>query len=84
MLYLLRPRLHGQEAFGAWKPPYDKVFGFVINAVSEAQARKIADKEGGDENRHGDAPWLDPSQSTCIELGTIQKTGVIIMDSNAG
>lgn len=54
-LYLLRPR---DEHHGPWEPWFDKVFGFVVRADTEAEARAVADTHGGDENDEGH-PWLD-------------------------
>ncbi len=66
-LWVLRPKGDDQPA---WDPWYDKVFGFVIRATSELAARTLADMGGGPENSEqlGNRPWLDPAQSTCLEL----------------
>ncbi len=66
-LFILRPiRKDGVE--DAWTPWYDKAFGFIVRTDTEEKARTLADDMAGDENRDGDHPWLDPSQSTCEEL----------------
>lgn len=75
-LWLLRPR-EGQAAWERW---YDKAFGFVVRAKTEAEARKLAGENCGDE---GDACWLDSAQSTCEELTRKGKSCVIIQDFHA-
>lgn len=80
-LWLLQP-INGEDEVGAWKPWYDKAFGFVVRACSEEDARNIADDNAGAENgwnnkRH---PWLDANQSICTELTTEGDVGVIMRD----
>lgn len=81
-LYLLRPI----EGHPAWKPWYDKAFGFVIRAESAEQARAIAagpsttgdwDDTPGDE---GSEAWLSPTSSTCELLSKFGRAGVIMRD----
>jgi hypothetical protein len=48
-----------------WVPWYDKCFGMVVRAATEPEARRWASMYGGDE---GEEPWLNPSDSTCVEL----------------
>ena len=84
-IWVLRPI---PENSGAWEPWYDKAFGFVGSAPDKQTARKIANKNGGDEigrinskvYRTGGDPWLDPEQSTCEELVTSDKAEVILRD----
>ena len=84
-LFLLRP-VDGNDK--AWDPWYDKVFGFVVRADNEKQARALANAQGGDEcgpvrqsvYRMGGDPWLDPDQSTCEELTAHGEAGVILRD----
>ena len=68
-LWLLKPI---DESSGPWKQWYDKVFGFVVRADDEADAREFASLEAGDENpapgRPDGSPWLDPSLTSCVEL----------------
>lgn len=83
-LWLLLPGNNGI----AWSPWYDKAFGFVVRAETEDEARKLANANGGDETgpitehvyRTGGDPWLDPSQSTCVELTPEGEAGVILRD----
>lgn len=76
-IYILRPLENINP--DPWEPWYDKAFGFVVEANSPTEARKLASEEGGDENRNS-KPWLDPSQSTCKELKPSGKSEVIIVD----
>jgi len=76
------------EGENPWSPWYDKAFGFIIRAENEEEARKIANKNGGDEvgkishkvYRTGGDPWLDANFSECIELSTDGEKGVIMRD----
>ncbi len=69
-LYLLKP-------IKPWEPWYDKVFGFVIRAEGEAEARWIASKKHGDEGRE---VWLDPLQTSCVNLEESLDKGLILRD----
>lgn len=80
-LWLLKAR----EQTNAWKPWYDKAFGFVVRAETEDQARAFAQKEGGDEVRDYRAgkevpAWTDPNLSTCEELIAAGEPGVVLRD----
>ena len=71
-LWLLEP-VENLETSGLedpWEPWYDKVFGIIVAAYTEEQARHLAQKTGGNEVRElkGIRPWLDIRYSTCIEL----------------
>lgn len=89
-LWLLEPIGDGDEDYKdtPWEIWYDSVFGFVIRAETEQEARQIADSQAGDENKRwlpGGAqttihPWLDPEQSTCVELLPDGEPGVILRD----
>lgn len=61
----------------AWKPWYDKSFGFVVVAETEERARIVASDKHGDE---GIVPWLDTTQSSCTELIAGDKEKVILRD----
>ena len=81
-LWLLRP-IEGLKN-SPWEPWYDKAFGFVVRAETEAEARRYADEDGGEETeryqqvqRH---PWLDAALSTCVELLPEGESGVVIQD----
>lgn len=90
-LYLLRP-IETDKPTNPWKPWYDKAFGFVIRAESEAAARRIADSRAGDENcpvdRKGTCrdgvkdrhPWLSRQYSTCVVLSIEGPEEEIIRD----
>lgn len=76
------------EGENPWSPWYDKVFGFVVRAENEEEARKLANEEGRNENcdirhtvnRTGGKPWLDSNFSECVELTEKGDKGVIIRD----
>lgn len=82
-LWLLRP-LDAES--GPWNPWYDKAFGFVVRADTEADARALAAKDAGDEADGEDFeplpvnPWQDPALASCVELAHEGDAGVIIMD----
>ena len=62
-----------------WEPWYDKVFGQVIRAEAEADARMIAQENGEDECRRAFAtPWLEARYSTCVELIADGEPGLIL------
>lgn len=65
---------------GYWDPWYDKVFGVVVAAESEDEARKIAQENGGCESRYDQQPWLDSKLTTCIELNENTAGGLICQD----
>jgi len=60
-----------------WEPWYDKLFGVVVRAGNERIARNLAFKESGAEPQEA---WLDPHQTTCVELRPTGETGVILKD----
>ena len=89
-LWLLRARKDlptSSDGYGVdnpWSPWYDKTFGFVVRAETEADARSIATENAGNEISHlnegvGTA-WLDAKYSTCVELTTDGEPGLIIED----
>lgn len=87
-LWLLTPRADLGDN-DPWEPWYDKVFGFLVRAETEAHARRIANEHGGDETgpietdiyRTGGDPWLSPTLSDCLELVSAQgDAGVVLRD----
>lgn len=70
-LWLLKP-IHD------WDPWYDKVFGFVIRAETETDARSIACVLSGEE---GKDVWKDNSLTLCHELTSDGKVGVVLIDT---
>ena len=94
-LYLLRPREIADERNNPWEPWYDKSFGFVVRAETEADARQIAHENAGDENQEGRygwqgtdlrypvKPWLHIKYSICEELTADGDAGLIIQDVHA-
>lgn len=77
-LWLLRPV---DENSMPWDPWYDKVFGFVIRAKSETEARELAQKQGGDEAAQ--PCWTLAELTTCVELTSEGEVGVVIHDFHA-
>ena len=78
-LWLLRPVDCGQ-AFprtSPWDPWYDKSFGFVVRAETEAEARVFASKEAGAEKG---SSWLNSDLSTCGLLKADGEAGIVIKD----
>ena len=84
-LYLLRP----VEGDPAWKPWYDKMFGFVVRAETESEARAMAQAMAGDEARDDNFQrttpiWTDAARTTCVELNANSgEPGVVISDFHA-
>lgn len=88
-LWIIRPADGLSDSDNPWWPWYDKVFGFVVCAASEADARQLAHADAGDENRgefldcktaDTKAPWLDAKYSTCIELTPAHAAGIVMSD----
>lgn len=68
---------------GPWRPVWDKAYGFVVRAETEAQARQVvADSdETGDE---GADVWLDPTLALCREIPLDGTPEVIMRDFHNG
>lgn len=86
-LWLLGP-MGDIEGENPWIPWYDKVFGFVVRAENEEEARKLADAQAGQENfPHWNGvqehPWLNPQLSMCQPLINEGIAGVILRNYNA-
>jgi len=87
-LWLLRPMAGLPDKVNPWEPGYNKAFGFVVCAASEAGARQLANADGGDEvgpvnregYRTGGNPWLDDKFSTCTKLTPEREVGVVLRD----
>ena len=75
-LYLLRP-IEGLSD-SPWEPWYDKTFGFVVRAVSEEEARELANNKCGDEG----TVWKDSSLCTCVVLAKNGLSEIIIEDGH--
>ena len=78
-LWLLLP-IVGLDADNPWEPWYDKVFGVVVRAETEAEARQFANAIGGEENTDGEDVWLKAKYSTCEELKADGVRGVVMID----
>lgn len=88
-LWILKPVKHRNRGDDPWHPWFDKVFGFVVRATSEEEARKFAHKEAGAENgkrflyrkpSRTNAPWLDAKYSDCLPLADDGEIGVVLKD----
>ena len=91
-LWLLRPVFRFDEndnPWKPWKPWYDKSFGFVVRAETEAEARELAHDGAGDENRgeflstktaNTNQPWKEAKYSICTELLPDGEAGVVMQD----
>ncbi len=80
-LYILRPVYRedgGIPKGGPWDPWYDKTFGAVIRADSEAKARQLmaSDYRGAE----GGPAWINPTLSTCELLTVDGAVGAVITD----
>jgi hypothetical protein len=84
-LWLLEPR-EMDEKNDPWSPWYDKAFGFVVRAKTEAEAREFAHQSAAYENKEivDVSPWLDPDYSSCVPLTHKGDNGVILADYRAG
>lgn len=79
-LWLLRPQENLPFDANPWDPWYDKDFGFVICAETEAEARAIAQANGGAERFGESLPWKLSEFSSCVELTATREKGVIMND----
>jgi hypothetical protein len=72
--------LEAKEGDPIWQPWYDKTFGFVVRAETEADARRFASEDCGDE---GPQAWLSSEHSTCVELTPDGEPGIVIQNHAA-
>jgi len=87
-LWLCRPVEGLPDSDNPWEPWWDKVFGFVVRAETESEARDMAHANARDENgtdyKGGKTghrnPWQDPKYSTCVELLPEGPAGVVMND----
>jgi hypothetical protein len=96
-LWLLRPQ-YAVLARSAhpWEPPFDKTFGILVRAETEADARRLANEKAGyegrgvylslgvDEDEVAEDVWLDEKWTTCRELEAEGEPGVILVDRHEG
>lgn len=83
-LWLLRPI----DGDALWEPWYDKAFGFVVRAETEADARALALTESGEEtfallSADPDRPAWTSAHSTCVELLPDGEPGIVLRDLKA-
>jgi hypothetical protein len=84
-LWLLRPVGYGTDDIDPlWVPWYDKTFGFVVRAETEAEARTFAQANAGDEKEIWEPtePWTSAEHSTCVESVALGPAGVVIEDKH--
>lgn len=85
-LWILRPQEGLSKKDNLWEPWYDRVFGFIVAAETEEQARQLAGKNAGDEHRGcyknppEPNPWHEPRYTTCLELVSPKEVGIIMID----
>ena len=88
-VFILRPKNELPVNDNPWEPWYDKIFGFIIRADNEKEAREIANENAGDENigeflskktANTNTPWLDEKYSTCVEISNEGGKGLIMQD----
>jgi hypothetical protein len=65
-----------------WQPHHEKVFGVVVRAADEEEARWLAHQSAGQENDaiDGVQPWLDEAYSTCEEVPAEGGAEVILVN----
>jgi len=87
-IWLLRPS--DEAANVDWWPTYDSMYGFVVAAETEGEARELAQAGGGDETNRPfgveRSVWTNPAYTTCEVLDPSQysEPTIIISDFNAG
>jgi hypothetical protein len=83
-LWLLKAHEIDDFMESPWSPVWDTAQGFVIRAKTEQDARRLANKHGGDENLADRNVWLDPNFTTCTELTLIGEEGIVLRDFHYG
>jgi len=59
-----------------WMSFHNCMFGFVVHALNEEEARTLSAKQAGDE---GPDAWLSSHHSSCVELnGDLTSSGVVL------
>lgn len=92
-LWLLRPHTEVlARGRSPWRPWFEKVFGVVVRASSEEEARALAQSEAGSEGlgiyqglglaseQVAKAVWLDPLFTACDRLLEDGPPAVILVD----
>jgi hypothetical protein len=59
---------------------YDCVYGVVVRARTEDEARSYAANASGDE---GKDTWMDPTRATCFQIPQDGDSGVLLRDYRA-
>ena len=95
-LWLLRP--HAEvlpRKSHPWRPWFDKLFGIVVRADNEAQARALAQSGAGTEGLGiyrglgcsdeaiAAGVWLDSAYTGCDELDAVGPVGIVLADRRA-
>jgi hypothetical protein len=69
-LYLLEAIVsdNAEKYVHPFAPWYDRVFGVVVCAENELEARKLADSVGVNEKDIMQDVWLNPKYTSCISI----------------
>ncbi len=88
-LFHLYPNPDWDKTINYWEPWHNKLFGVIVAATDETEARKLAQTQAGNETFYYNQDysvrtdldiWLDPTQTTCVPLATPDEPGVVIID----
>jgi hypothetical protein len=63
------------DSSAPWLPFHNCMFGFVVQALHEEEARALSAKQAGDE---GPDAWLSSRLSTCVEVNGNGHSGVVL------
>ena len=80
-LWLLEPGANLSRHDNPWLDIWDKVFGFVIRAETENEARDMAHLAAREENSEDfPEPWKSKKYTTCVELLPEGPAEIILVD----
>lgn len=82
-LWILKPNSNLQSHDNPWNTQYDKIYGFVVRAENQEEARKLAQGQCGSEGFFKGqriAPWLTLLYTSCEELRSEGEQGIVLMD----
>ena len=79
-LFILLPLGDLNSEGSPWNPWYDKMFGIIVQAETEYEAREIAAENAEGEQTKEWNPWLVPELTSCVELKPGKEAGVILSD----
>jgi hypothetical protein len=75
-LWILQPV---DDSAAPWLSFHNCMFGFVVRALHEDEARTLSAKQAGDE---GPDAWLSSRLSSCVELNGDGRSGVVLGSYN--